>query len=134
MGESNILLTFHPEDKDYGLMKIDEAKTPYRAASDADDDIDSETDENSNGTKQHSLDPNVLADKIAAERQRLRQYSRSPSADKEVFELLSPAEKEKRKQFELKRKNHYKEYYAVKMAKELMESDEESEDEAKETT
>ena len=44
-----------------------------------------------------------------------------PSADEEDLQLLSPEERDRRKKFEQKRKMHYNEFYAVKMARQLME-------------
>ena len=42
---------------------------------------------------------------------------------------MSPEEREKRRKFEQKRKAHYNEFYAIKMARQLMhDSDEESEE------
>ena len=40
---------------------------------------------------------------------------------------MTPEEREQRRKFEQKRKAHYNEFYAVKMARQLMESDDESE-------
>ena len=52
-----------------------------------------------------------------------------PSADEEDLALLTPEERERRKSFEQKRKAHYNEFYAVKMARQLMdENDDEDED------
>ena len=53
-----------------------------------------------------------------------------PSADEEDLQLLTPEEREKRNKFEQKRKAHYNEFYAVKMARQLMDSDDESDKEA----
>merc|ERR1719282_1140548 len=52
-----------------------------------------------------------------------------PSADPEDLELLSPDEREKRRSFEAKRKKHYNEFQAVKMARQLMAEDEDDDEE-----
>jgi len=114
--ESNILATLHPVDKDYGFMKIEEPKTPYEAyESDGDD-------------RGEDLDASLLAARITAEGHkgpRPRRIS-EPSGDAEDLNLLSPEEREKRRSFEAKRKKHYNEFHAVKMARALMnESDDE---------
>jgi len=129
--ESNILATLHPADKDYGFMKIDEPKTPYEYASGVEDDEKEDIDESS-GNGGSALDANLLAERIASEGPKGPRPRRTsePSADEEDLQLLSPEEREKRRKFEQKRKAHYNEFYAVKMARQLMDSDDESEKES----
>jgi len=116
--ESNILATLHPADKDYGFMKIDEPKTPFEAyESDGDD-------------RGEELDANLLAARIVAEGHkgpRPRRIS-EPSGDAEDLSLLSPEDREKRRSFEAKRKKHYNEFHAVKMARALMDESEDDDD------
>ena len=65
-----------------------------------------------------------------------------PSGDEDDLALLTPEERERRKSFEQKRKAHYNEFFAVKMARQLMkqndnngdEDDEDEDNSEKDTT
>ncbi|XP_072475023.1 protein phosphatase inhibitor 2 [Notamacropus eugenii] len=126
--EMNILATYHPADKDYGLMKIDEPSTPYHSMiGDNDDDIlsDSETNE--------TLPPEVLARKLSAAEGSEPKFLIHDDESSEEEDDLTPEEREKRRQFEMKRKLHYNEGLNIKLARQLiskeLRGDEEDEDE-----
>ncbi|XP_068939372.1 protein phosphatase inhibitor 2 [Petaurus breviceps papuanus] len=126
--EMNILATYHPADKDYGLMKIDEPSTPYHSMiGDNDDEVlsDSETNE--------TLPPEVLARKLSAAEGSEPKFLVHDDESSEEEEDLTPEEREKRRQFEMKRKLHYNEGLNIKLARQLISKElrggEEDEDE-----
>ncbi|GBP22506.1 Protein phosphatase inhibitor 2 [Eumeta japonica] len=111
--EMNIMETFHPANKDYGHIKINEPKTPYS------EHIDGATDPSD------ELDANLLAAKLAAS---MNKPPRCVDSDEEMED--EPEEvRERRREFERKRKMHYKEFEAVQLARQLMAQDEEEEEE-----
>uniref|UniRef100_A0A0P4WU89 Protein phosphatase inhibitor 2 n=1 Tax=Scylla olivacea TaxID=85551 RepID=A0A0P4WU89_SCYOL len=119
--EMNILATLHPKDKDYGHMKIEEPKTPY-----------TKYNEGHSDDEQDGLDADLLAKKIQLGGNELPKALVEPEVEEELSEEESAEEREKRKIFEMKRKQHYNEYYAVKLARKLMEDDSEEDEDGEE--
>ncbi|XP_029905664.1 protein phosphatase inhibitor 2 [Myripristis murdjan] len=131
--EMNILATYHPADKDYGLMKIDEPSTPYNRMVGDDDDEGALSDSDGNTV----LTADDLKSKLAAaadgsEPRFMREQEEEESSEEEEEEL-SPEEQAKKKQFQMMRKLHYNEGLNIKLARQLiaseLEDDEDDEDE-----
>ncbi|XP_063365217.1 protein phosphatase inhibitor 2-like [Cydia amplana] len=116
--EMNIMETFHPVNKDYGHMKVDEPKTPYSETVDGDMEPADE------------LDANILAAKLAASMNKPPKCVETDSDD-DMDE--SDEARERRLEFEKKRKMHYNEFQALQLARKLL-AQEEEEDEEKQTT
>ncbi|XP_069753150.1 protein phosphatase inhibitor 2-like isoform X2 [Narcine bancroftii] len=126
--EMNILATYHPEGKDYGLMKIDEPSTPYNRIVGGDDDEAAMSDSESNV----NVTAEILAQKLsAAEGINPKIFEpKEETSEEEEEEELTPEEQENKKQFEMKRKMHYNEGMNIKLARQLIAKElEDAEDE-----
>lgn len=115
--ELNVLQTYHPPDKDYGHMKVDEPKTPFNYV----DPALAESDE---------LDADLLAEKLkdAQETQRRASLHCEDSSDDDEAIEETEEEKKHRMEFEKRRKLHYNEAGAMKLARKLIEEEIEDED------
>ncbi|CAF3144857.1 unnamed protein product [Rotaria socialis] len=119
--EMNIIATYHPVDKDYGHMKIEEPKTPYAPNDIIDEEILPEA-------TNIGIDPNTLA-------QRLNQSKSSTSDSSQSYATLVPGASmdddielagdklEHRKHFESHRKQHYNEFEVVRLRKKEIEDE-----------
>jgi len=124
--EMNIIATYHPVDKDYGHMKIEEPKTPYALGDIIDEEMD--TEHNNDEASAAGIDPDALV-------QRLNESSTpSPSSSRlhinrpvrrsiDDTTAVSPEELEHRKQFENHRKQHYNEFEVVRLHKKEIEAE-----------
>ncbi|XP_060656182.1 protein phosphatase inhibitor 2-like [Drosophila nasuta] len=106
--ELNVLATFHPANKDYGHMVIDEPKTPFVFESDLPHDLDTETLMEKLRFAAQSETPSFGID----------DDSDDSSDDEDFPESLD--EKVRRLEFERRRKLHYKEYLSVPLARRLI--------------
>lgn len=109
--ELNVLQTYHPPDKDYGHMKVDEPKTPYNYVEEGDVD---------------QLDAELLAEKLLDVAADFRLEEEESSEEEE--EELSEEQKKRKLEFERRRKAHYNEFEAIKLARKLIEEEQEDED------
>uniref|UniRef100_A0A3B3VXS1 Protein phosphatase 1, regulatory (inhibitor) subunit 2 n=1 Tax=Poecilia latipinna TaxID=48699 RepID=A0A3B3VXS1_9TELE len=129
--EMNILATYHPPDKDYGLMKIDEPSTPYNRMLGVDDDDEgalSDSEGHSGG-----LAPDDLASKLeAAEGAEPRFMKEAEESSEEEEEELTPQVQAKKKHFQMMRKMHYDEAMNIRLARELIAKELEDDDDDEE--
>uniref|UniRef100_A0A182PIG9 Protein phosphatase inhibitor 2 n=1 Tax=Anopheles epiroticus TaxID=199890 RepID=A0A182PIG9_9DIPT len=120
--ELNVLQTYHPPDKDYGHMKVDEPKTPFNYVES--DDVD-------------HLDAELLAERlrVAADSQSDDTWEKGvedEDDEEEEEEELTEEQKKRKLEFERRRKAHYNEFEAVKLARKLIEEDDEDDEEDEE--
>ncbi|XP_055911804.1 protein phosphatase inhibitor 2 [Eupeodes corollae] len=111
--ELNVMQTYHPPDKDYGHMKIEEPKTPYNYT-------DPENIE--------ELDAELLVEKLIKAAKSLISDDEDDEDSSDENRDETEEEKDRRIAFERRRKAHYNEYEAVRLARKLIEEEDDDDE------
>ncbi|XP_028977529.1 protein phosphatase inhibitor 2 isoform X1 [Esox lucius] len=130
--EMNILATYHPADKDYGLMKIDEPSTPYNRMVGDEEDDGALSDSDVNAPTVDDLASRLAAAEGTEPRFMREEEEEEEEESSEEEEELTPEDQAKKKQFQMMRKMHYNEGLNIRMARQLIANElaeEEDEDE-----
>lgn len=131
--EMNILATYHPADKDYGLMKIDEPSTPYnRMVGDDDDEGALSDSDGHSGLAADDLASKLVAAEGSEPRFMKEEEEEEEESSEEEEEELTPEEQAKKKHFQMMRKMHYNEGLNIKLARQLIASELEEDEDADE--
>ncbi|KRZ67985.1 Protein phosphatase inhibitor 2 [Trichinella papuae] len=122
--EMNILATLHPPDKDYGFMKIDEPKTPYNYMSESEsEDMPTESIRRVSLCDHPTWDLEDLESRLTSK----THYSSADGGLEVDYDSDNESDEQKARRlaFEKKRKQHYNEFRAMKLARQLMTEEEE---------
>ncbi|GMS96094.1 hypothetical protein PENTCL1PPCAC_18269, partial [Pristionchus entomophagus] len=125
--EMNIIATHHPADKDYGHMKIDEPKTPYNYSDGEHSDGEGLTaaPRARTGLSGGAVDAEAVVAGLEGEKRR-ESIPFQDSSDDEGEE--TPEKRDKRLEFEAKRKMHYNEGAILKQHMDVEEDEDDEGD------
>lgn len=122
--EANIKETLHPDDKDYGFMRVDEPPTPYRSPhgqsneNSDEEDLQAKTNDLLERVSRKIKEPPITIENVEG-----LLDEKPKSEDDECSNIVASTSQSPSNNFELKRKRHYNEFQAVQLAKKLMQKD-----------
>lgn len=102
-------------------MKVDEPKTPYSYYTDGEEGEAAEVEATEHVTD--TIDAGTLLDRITRHACELPKVLAEDEESEDEEEELTEEEKRKKREFEIKRKIHYNEFQAVKLARKLLEEE-----------